>query len=776
LLASFGVIVVLMLLLGIFSITRLSSEDSHVNTVANKIVPATSLVGQTAALMNKYRKDQLHYILSTPAERAGSQGVDGDLAGDLTLMAALLKQYRADGFVANARDAQLMAAFQKDFYAYVSESAAFRRLADVGETQAAGQVVGAGSADNTYTNMKAASTAWTDYQSTLARQAAASAHSTYTTGVVLVLVLLVIAVLTAVLIAFLISRRVIGGVRKVGVAAAGIARGELEQRLDLRGNDELTDMAAEFRGMMGYLGGMSQTATRIAEGDLTSEIEPLSEQDELGTAFAQMNRNLRVALGGQSSLVQVTDRLGDLDACLGDLGRGLVAMTDGDLTVAVDSDLQPITAVDGSAVGELAELFNSMLGRAQASLAAYNEMRETLRHALGDQSSLDALSARLESLRARTLAELEGALRAMSEGDLRCEVDSSEEPIVAAEGYSVGRLAEVFNGMLASTRASVGGYNETRAKIVAMIAEISRSSEALASSSTQMSSTSEEAGRAIAEIANAVNSVAQGAEDQVRSVDKVRRVTDEVAEASRVSVEATEETARAAAAARGLARDGVDAAEHATVAMRAVRDSSEQVSDTIRSLGAKSDEIGGIVATITGIAAQTNLLALNAAIEAARAGEHGRGFAVVAEEVRHLAEESQHAAATIGSLIEQIQSETARAVAAVQLGVEQTHGGVETVAQTREAFTRIGESVEDVTARVEQIAGAIRQIAEGGEQMRDSIATVAAVAEQSSASSQEVSASTEQSSASTQEIAASAQQLAATAGELDLLVRQFTLL
>ena len=67
------------------------------------------------------------------------------------------------------------------------------------------------------------------------------------------------------------------------------------------------------------------------------------------------------------------------------------------------------------------------------------------------------------------------------------------------------------------------------------------------------------------------------------------------------------------------------------------------------SLAEKSEEIGAIVGTITGIADQTNLLALNAAIEAARAGEQGRGFAVVAEEVRKLAEESQKAAGEIGS-------------------------------------------------------------------------------------------------------------------------------
>ncbi len=57
------------------------------------------------------------------------------------------------------------------------------------------------------------------------------------------------------------------------------------------------------------------------------------------------------------------------------------------------------------------------------------------------------------------------------------------------------------------------------------------------------------------------------------------------------------------------------------------------------------------------IASQTNLLALNASIEAARAGEHGRGFAVVAEEVRKLADESDHSARNISQLLRNMQEE-----------------------------------------------------------------------------------------------------------------------
>lgn len=302
---SFGLTVLLTAVLGIYAITSISSENSHVSRVATKIVPGTSLEGQAAALFNKYRKDQLHYILSTPAERAGSQGIDGDLAGDLTGITQVLKQYRQDGLVVDAHNGQLVNDFQKAFNLYVQQSSAFKELADAGKLQQAGAVVGAGAADNTFNVMKLASANWLANESQLANDAASSAHSTYTSAVLVAIVLLVVALIVGIGVAFLLYRRVVGGVRKVSTAAIAIAAGEFDQELTLGGNDELSDMAGEFHSMVTYLGEMADTASRIADGDLTSEVEPKSDRDQLGTAFQRMNSNLRVALGDRSSLVQI---------------------------------------------------------------------------------------------------------------------------------------------------------------------------------------------------------------------------------------------------------------------------------------------------------------------------------------------------------------------------------------------------------------------------------------------------------------------------------------
>jgi len=591
-----------------------------------------------------------------------------------------------------------------------------------------------------------------------------------------VIVLTVVSVLVGGLIMLMIIRSITGPLANVAGAAKRFARGSVDVELNVHGKDEIATVADSFREAIAVQKQIADNMVEFSNGNLAVSFEPRSDEDVLGQAFVELQGQLQDALGEQSTTLQLQSGMGELLGTLQHLEQGLQSMNDGDLTVAVDAQLEPITPeVAGQSVGFVADSYNAMIESAQSSLEGYNAMRETLREKLGDHSSLEALTERLESLTGNCLTNLQSAMRAMNDGDLTITVEPQTHRIDSEVGENIGHLAEVFNETLANTKAAVEAYNAMRAKLATMLGDISHSSESLSAASTQMASTSEETGRAISEIAHAVGSVASGAERQVREVDEARRITDELAEASRVSAETADETAAAAEEARTLAREGVSAAEEASVAMQAVRDSSALTSEAIRSLGQKSDQIGGIVETITGIAAQTNLLALNAAIEAARAGEHGRGFAVVAEEVRHLAEESQQAAATIGNLIEQIQAETAKAVEVVEIGVNQTKGGVTTVEQAREAFMQIGQSVEDMSSRVEEIAASIRQIAASGDRMRETMNSVASVAESSSASSQEVSASTEQTSASTQQIAASAQQLATTAEELEKLVGQFVL-
>ena len=105
------------------------------------------------------------------------------------------------------------------------------------------------------------------------------------------------------------------------------------------------------------------------------------------------------------------------------------------------------------------------------------------------------------------------------------------------------------------------------------------------------------------------------------------------------------------------------------------------------SLETNTNAIISIVEAVRSIADQTNLLALNAAIEAARAGEHGRGFAVVADEVRKLAENTQHSLAEIDSNVKAITQDVTESKEVI---IENRENVENLLSRTNDANTKIG--------------------------------------------------------------------------------------
>jgi methyl-accepting chemotaxis protein len=175
-------------------------------------------------------------------------------------------------------------------------------------------------------------------------------------------------------------------------------------------------------------------------------------------------------------------------------------------------------------------------------------------------------------------------------------------------------------------------------------------------------------------------------------------------------------------------------------------------------LGLSANTIGEIVEVIEDITEQTTLLALNASIEAARAGEKGKGFAVVAKAIGRLSERSKQSTKGIEKLIIEIQQQVKKATQSTEESNEHLNKSMNMMMNTEEAFSRIGESIENALDRVALIAS------EASEQLKTS--------DNITRSTELVSDLTMQVSASTQEQVATFTELIATVETMNGLTKE----
>ncbi len=263
---------------------------------------------------------------------------------------------------------------------------------------------------------------------------------------------------------------------------------------------------------------------------------------------------------------------------------------------------------------------------------------------------------------------------AEGEGDLTKRLDAGRRD-------EIGEVSHWFNLFVGNVQG--------------IISQLAKTTGQLSVSASQLQGTAQHIAQAAEQVASQSTTVATASEEMSATAIEISRSCTQAADVSN----------RASETARG----GAEVVQDTLLGMQKIAERVGDAAQTVKGLGARSDQIGAIVGTIENIADQTNLLALNAAIEAARAGEQGRGFAVVADEVRALAARTSGATKEIGAMIQAVQKETGGAVSGMENGVREVEQGMDSSRQSGAALEQILNAINDLNLQVHQIATAAEE-------------------------------------------------------------------
>ena len=199
-------------------------------------------------------------------------------------------------------------------------------------------------------------------------------------------------------------------------------------------------------------------------------------------------------------------------------------------------------------------------------------------------------------------------------------------------------------------------------------------------------------GSSASEILASTTQVASGSAETATAISETTTTVEEVRKASQLSNQKASRVAENAQQVVQITLAGQQAVDETISGMNEIQNQMEAVANTIVRLSEQSQQIGGIIASVTDVADQSNILAVNAAIEAAKAGEQGKGFAVVAQEIKELAQQSKQATLQVRDILNDIQKATSAAVMATELSSKAVENGVKQSSQTGESIKKLADS------------------------------------------------------------------------------------
>jgi methyl-accepting chemotaxis protein len=344
---------------------------------------------------------------------------------------------------------------------------------------------------------------------------------------------------------------------EISRAANSIAEGDLDPDVHLLVHDfdEVGRSAGAVQRMLGELRAIADHASRVASGDLSGELHPRSERDELRRSLAAMTAGLR---GMVDELSRAAETVADVSSRVaidaGEAGRAVdeIARAVGEVASGAERQVASVVEVRGLSTSVAQATQDSARGAAEAADQA-GRARE-----LAHQGAA-AVGAASEAMLAVSGASAEVTATIRSLGDRSSRIGSMVD--------TIGGIAEQTN-LLALNAAIEAARAGEQGRGFAVVAEEVRkladeSRRAASSIASLIAEIQTETVRAL----NVVEAGAARTEDGVATVEAARASFAEIGEAVEATSGRVAEIATAIGAiAEGSRKVDADVGEVATVA------------------------------------------------------------------------------------------------------------------------------------------------------------------------------------------------------------------